>query len=121
MEAREDKAAGETPPEPFDRIEFRTIGREKDRQDVGRPVHGFSGVPGAVVEYEQVQRIRKGGGKAVHPPLERAAVEIGQFEKKVCSRGRFDGTVQIEIVELVRHGGHGLDSTGRNPPPDDRE
>jgi hypothetical protein len=68
-----------------------------------------------------MQRRRKGGGKAVQPHLERSTVEVREFEKEaVASRG-VDSTIEIEIVELVRHGGPRLARTRRNPPPDEGE
>jgi hypothetical protein len=34
-------------------------------------------VPRAIVEHEQIQRLWEGRSKAVEPPLERMAVEVG--------------------------------------------
>ena len=111
----------EVSPKPFHGIKFGTIGGQKHRYNVGRPAYGFGFVPGAIVEHQDVDRIRKGGGKAIEPHLEGAAVEIRQFKKEVRPSRRFDGAIEIEILELVRDGGHRLDPAGGNPTPDDRQ
>ena len=78
-------------------------------------------MPGTIVEQQNIQRLRKSGGEAVQPELERTAVEIGQFEKETRPRGRFNGAIEIEIIELVHDSGHRLHPAGGNPPPDDRQ
>jgi len=98
----------EVAPESFDRIEFGTIGGQKDRYHIGRPVHGFGLVPGPVVEPQHVQRLWKGSGKAVQPPLERMSVKVRQFEKETRSGGRLHSAIQIEILKLVGHRGERL-------------
>jgi hypothetical protein len=57
----------EVAPQPFDGIQFWTIGRQKDRHDVRRLAYSFRFVTSAIVEHQNVQGLRKGGGKAIQP------------------------------------------------------
>ena len=42
-------------PQAFDRIEFGTIGGQRDSGHVGRPPEGFRGVKGPIVQHEDVE------------------------------------------------------------------
>jgi hypothetical protein len=72
-----------------------------------------------MVEPQNIQRLRKRGGEAIQPELERTALARRQCEEEGRPRGRFDGAIQIAIIALVRDGSHRLDPAGGNPPTDD--
>ena len=108
-------------PEPLPRIACGAIGRQQHRPDIGRPAPRFGLVAGTVVEPQHIARLGDGGGAALSPPWEGAAVEGGQCEKAVRSGGRFDRPIQGEGVALGRDGRHRLAPAGGNPTPDDRQ
>jgi len=111
----------ESTPEAYNRMECGTLGRQKDGYDVRRPAEGFGFVSGPIIKDQQMQRLRKSGGEAIQPELERTAGEIGQCEKATRARGWFDGAIEIEIIELGHDGGHRLHPAGGHPAPDDRQ
>jgi hypothetical protein len=85
------------------------------------PLHGVSFVKGAVIEDEQIEGLGKCLGKVVKPELEEGGIQPRQFEKAAGAGGRFDGSIEIKIVERVRDGGDGLHAAGGDAPPDNRQ
>jgi hypothetical protein len=102
-------------PEPFHRMECWARGGQQHRHNVGRPTHGCGVVPGAMVEYKKMQRMRQGAGQALPPPWERAAVAVWECQKEVGPGRRCACSIQREMVALVRHRGDRLAPAGRQP------
>jgi hypothetical protein len=111
----------EVAPEPFNRVEFGALRRQKHGHDVCRPPHGFGFVPGTIIEHTYVQGRGQGRGEPIQPEWERPTVEVRQFEKEARPGGRFDRAVSIEVVKRVEHSGDRWQSAGGKATPDHRQ
>jgi hypothetical protein len=74
----------------------------------------------ALVENNDSARLRKGFAKAIDPEVEGEAVAVWQLQKEAVSSGRVHCSIELEVVELLRDGEHGLHATGGNPATTDR-
>jgi len=74
-------------PQPCERMECWTRGGQKQGDDVGGPLERLRVVTRAIVEHDEIPRMRNGSVQAVSPELEGGAVEGGEFEKAARPRG----------------------------------
>ena len=99
-------------PQPFYRIEFWNVGRQKQGHNMGRQLHGFGVVKGAIIQPDDIARIRTGFTTAVPPEREGMAVEGRQFQKEALAGGRSHGPIDVEPREDMLDGAHWLDASG---------
>ena len=99
----------EAPPDLFGRVEFRTIGREEQRQDVFGPAQPLCLVEGAVVQEQDLEFIGPFSGEVVKEDLEGVGRAMGQFQMKVMARDGRVGPEKPSGLEDLLKGAYRLD------------
>lgn len=104
----------EVAPQTFDGIEFGGIGREKEQPDIGWQAQLARFMKGAIVEQEEVEGVRIGGGEVVEEELKALGIKGRQLEEEVVAGEGFDYAIQIEALKTIGRGQQGLEATGRD-------
>jgi hypothetical protein len=88
------------------------MGREAERPCfVKRPI----------IEQEELEAGRLGGGKMIEEQWKALGIEGGQFQKEALPRERLDRAVQVEALEMIGRERERLDATGGDPAARDRQ
>lgn len=90
-------------PDPFDRVQFRRIGRQTQQGYVGRDDQVVAGVPAGAVEYHDgVLVLGKRGREASQELVHRRGRDGGQHQAEIPAGDRFDGGEDIgKAVALI--------------------
>ena len=111
----------EIAPETFDRIQLRGIRRQEEEADIGGPAQGVGLVKGPIIEDEEMEVGRSGGGQLLQEELKERAAERGQLQKEALACRRFHRPIQVETLEPIGGREHGLPAPSGDPAAHDRQ
>jgi hypothetical protein len=98
------------PPEALDGIEFGRVGREEQQAQIGWQPQGAGFVKRAIIEQEEMEADRIGGGQVVEEELKAVRIEGGQFQKETLPGEGFYRAVEVETLEAIGGRHHRLNS-----------
>ena len=96
------------------------LGWEAEEADIGGQAQGAGLVKGPIIEDEEMEVVRRGGGHLLQEELEEG-VERGQLQKEALTRRRFHGSIQIETLDPRGGRDHGLQAPSGDPATQDRQ
>jgi hypothetical protein len=102
-------------PEAFDGVEFGRVGRKEQQSEIGREAERPCFVERPIIEQEEREAGRVGGGKMIEEQLKALRIEGGQFQKEALPRERLDRAVQVEALEMIGRRQERVDTTGGDP------
>jgi hypothetical protein len=111
----------EVSPDPLNRVQLRTIGRQEHEAHVGREGEPLGGVGPAVVQEQEIQAVREDLGEGIQEELEALRVEIRQLQEEPIARGRLDRPIDIEPLEDMLDAPDGLHAARGEAPAADRQ
>ena len=110
----------EVSPQALDRIQFRTIPRQKHEAHVIRNTHSLRRVTATIIKHNQIERIGIRRRKSIKKNLEVRAIKVRQFKKEVVAGGGSDRAIQVEILEIVLGNADRLHASRAQAPAADR-
>jgi hypothetical protein len=111
----------EVAPDPFNRVQLWTVGRQEHEAYVGREGESLGRMGSTVVQEQEVEAVRERLGEGLHEELEALDIQIRQFQEEPLTRRGFHGPIDIEPLKHVRHHADGLHARGGEAPPADGE
>jgi hypothetical protein len=111
----------EVAPDPFNRVQLWTVGRQGHQAYVGRKGESLGRMGSTVVQEQEVEAVRESLGEGIHEELEALGIQIRQFQEEPLTRRGFHGPIDIEPLKHVLHHADGLHARGGEAPPADGE
>ena len=89
----------EVTPDPLNRVQLGTIGRQEYQVHVFRQGEPLGCMRPAVIQEQEIQAVAEGLREDVDEELEHPCVQIRQFHEEPVTRGRPHGPIDIEPFE----------------------
>jgi hypothetical protein len=86
-----------------------------------RPPQALGGKGAAVIQEQEVEAVGKGVGERLDADWEGVGIQIRELQEEALARGWGHGPIDVEPLEGVLDQSHGLDATGGESPPADRQ
>lgn len=101
-------------PQPLNGIEFWTVRRLKQQNDVLRDNQILTFVKSSVIDLENVQTVRESLREFIQESLVAIGIHMGELQKQRSSGSRFNGSIEPESFEQPLPLSKGFDATGSN-------
>jgi hypothetical protein len=108
-------------PDPLDRVQLRTIRWQEHQAHVGWQREPLGCMRATIVQYQEIEAVRKGRREGIDEDLEAFRVQIRQFEKKSVACRRLHRAIDVEPFKDMLHAPDGLHATRREAPAPDRQ
>jgi hypothetical protein len=102
-------------PDPLNRVQSRTVGREPHGADSRWPTDAAGGVRAAVSQEQAVEAVGNRVGERVHQELDGVGIQLWPFQQEALARSRGSSPIDEAPVEGGLDQPYRPDATGRAP------